>query len=478
MTILHLWLSIGTVFAKEWNFIQTSDLHWDPLYSVTNPNKYCHNIPSGDANGTMPYRETLPIYGQVGSFCDTPTSLINKTFEFLQTVSQTNAIFVTGDFARYVLLIRHDRDDTFPRTSAEIVSAIDGIIQRFTSLNTTVIPAIGNWDTHLISHASVSDYTAIYDLWKPLWKPEDQKRIYNDFMAGGYYSIEVDNITVVSMNTLDWFVENPLLQDCQSQGHHPGDIQLDWLASLLSSLKEHGKKAILIGHVPPVTYANVDLYRKTCMNRFKETIGLFSDVILAMYFGHVNRDLAYLTVKTETDFDIYPIAGNLLKEKPPGEIVGVFYTGPSIVPYFNPGIRLGTVVVGENGTYVAGHVQYYSNLTEQNQIDLYDNSSFFQKDCSTSKSFSMNSLSPSAWDNFLTRIHKGNKRSLELMKKYKKCSTIHVRDEIEKGFERKARDLVLYFVILGSMLFAYLIYFACAGTKNEHPHRSSYVAIN
>jgi predicted MPP superfamily phosphohydrolase len=100
--------------------VQLSDIHWDPSYvSSVNSNKYCHE------SAFERRIDILPFYGDIGSACDSPTSLVNATFDFLkQNMSKVGAVFITGDFAR------HNRDGDLPRTRDEVVYQIKTIVER------------------------------------------------------------------------------------------------------------------------------------------------------------------------------------------------------------------------------------------------------------------------------------------------------------------------------------------------------------
>lgn len=194
------------VFAKiclAWNFLHITDIHWDPLYTDSNlANDYCHSSLFDNH-----YKGVKPYFGKIGSECDSPTPLVNSTFSFIAGLNQSiKAVFLTGDLAR------HDRDSSIPRTSGEISDQIKTVINQISgSTNALLLPTIGNWDTYQIGYTFQRDYSRLFEIWKVLWSETQQEQIFPTFMAGGYYSLDVKSVTVLSVNTIDWFIDNKVL---------------------------------------------------------------------------------------------------------------------------------------------------------------------------------------------------------------------------------------------------------------------------
>jgi hypothetical protein len=78
--------------------VQVSDIHWDPHYSsLPNANQYCHIL--GEKQQGL---AESSFYGNPGSPCDSPTSLVDMTLGYLgETFGDVEVVFLTGDFARF-----------------------------------------------------------------------------------------------------------------------------------------------------------------------------------------------------------------------------------------------------------------------------------------------------------------------------------------------------------------------------------------
>jgi hypothetical protein len=109
--------------------------------------------------------------------------------------------------------MRHDRDDSVPRTREEVVHQIQTVTQRIADTfreQTLILPTIGNWDTRVPSSSNRLDYEDLYNLWKVFWSPKERATIFDTFLEGGYYMVHTKFASVISMNTLDWFEESQL----------------------------------------------------------------------------------------------------------------------------------------------------------------------------------------------------------------------------------------------------------------------------
>jgi hypothetical protein len=176
-------------------------------------------------------------------------------------------------------------------------------LKRFNTTHIPIIPSIGNWDTFPSNQLSCSDaddgLQKIWKIWKPLFANEDPEtfsNIQSTFLKGGFFSKTVipDTLTVLSVNTLSFFVSNGMVTDCTPIKYHdsgfgdleplvgstvPGDVQLLWLDSQLKQARKDGRKVIVIGHVPPVTHDG-EMYKYRCLDGYSYLSGEYSDVIL------------------------------------------------------------------------------------------------------------------------------------------------------------------------------------------------------
>ncbi|KAJ8608671.1 hypothetical protein MRB53_039555 [Persea americana] len=180
-----------------------ADIHPDPFYKVysdTNAGAACH-------------RHTGPagIYGAETSDCDSPFSLVNATFDWINTHLKDTIDFVvwTGDSAR------HDNDENLPRSDRQVLDLNAHMVEKFREVFGTqpgeaaaefsipIIPTIGNNDIlpHNIFTKGPNKWTKAYQqLWKP-FIPEEQR---HQFDRGAWFYVEVipNKLAVFSLNTL------------------------------------------------------------------------------------------------------------------------------------------------------------------------------------------------------------------------------------------------------------------------------------
>ncbi|KAH7929456.1 hypothetical protein BV22DRAFT_1143330 [Leucogyrophana mollusca] len=215
-------------------FLHISDMHPDPHYkSGASQSSGCHRKKPKDERRSG-------YYGTPFSECDSPFSLTNFTFDFLDEHWSDEIDFViwTGDNAR------HDNDEELPRTLDEIYDlnrVIAGRMEEvFLRKGIPVVPSLGNND---ISPAGPNE---IIDEFSLIWKPFIPSVSYPAFRQGAYFSVEVipDAVAVISLNTMYFFNSNK-------------------------------------GHVPP----SADNYFSECYYRFTELSLRFQDTILGNLFG-------------------------------------------------------------------------------------------------------------------------------------------------------------------------------------------------
>ncbi|KAG0275291.1 Endopolyphosphatase [Linnemannia exigua] len=237
------------------------------------------------------------IYGSPYSICDSPFSLANATFDWIDRnlIGSLDFVVWTGDNAR------HDSDNERPRTQKEIEDLNRVIANKFLETFTPdkddpfeqripIVPSIGNNDVypHNIMEAGPNRILQHFsDIWSA-FIPESQ---YHTFQHGGYYTSEVvpGKITVVALNTLYFFNQNAAVDGCDEEDE-PGTDQMDWLEVELESLRKRKMTAYLTGHVPPARKS----YSPTCFVRYTDIALRFQDVIVGHLFGHANIDHFFL----------------------------------------------------------------------------------------------------------------------------------------------------------------------------------------
>ena len=265
------------------------DFHPDPFYetySSTEADEACHrgNGPAG-------------IFGAETTDCDSPISLINATFQWINDHIKDTVDFViwTGDSSR------HDSDDQLPRTEEEIVETNELLVHKFEQVfgkeddtdptndrTIPIIPNFGNNDImpHNIMEPGPNKWTQKYlSVWKR-FIPEEQR---HGFSTGGWFSVEVipNHLTVFSLNTMYFFEHNTAVDGCAEKSE-PGYQQMEWLRIQLQFIRNRGMKAILMGHVPPARTEAKLLWDETCWQKYTLWLQQYRDVVVGALYGHMN----------------------------------------------------------------------------------------------------------------------------------------------------------------------------------------------
>lgn len=268
-------------------FLHITDFHPDALYkthSSTDENNACHR-----GNGPAGY------YGAETSDCDTPFSLVNATFDWIEANLKDKIDFViwTGDTAR------HDSDEDAPRSSKQVLGTNKFVAQKFRdlfldetaeALSVPVIPTLGNNDIlpHNIMLPGPNRWLTNYaSIWSH-FIPEEQR---HSFQLGGWFYVEVvpNKLAVVSLNTLYFFDRNAAIDNCVDTSE-PGFKQLEWLRVQLKLLRNRGMKAIIMGHVPPARTDSKMLWDESCWQKYTLWLQQYRDVVTAALYGHMNID--------------------------------------------------------------------------------------------------------------------------------------------------------------------------------------------
>ncbi|EAU38985.1 conserved hypothetical protein [Aspergillus terreus NIH2624] len=277
---------------REWRLVRDeadfqSDFHPDPHYkSGTDPDdKACHR-----GHGSAKY------FGAAGTDCDTPLTLINETFHWIEQNIKDEIDFVvwTGDSAR------HDNDEKIPRTEDEATRLNQYLTDKFIDtfrhddsphgLSIPIVPTIGNNDIlpHNIFKSGPNKWTKKFlEIWKK-FIPEFQR---HSFVEGGWYTIEVipKRLAVISLNTMYFYESNSAVDGCEDKSE-PGFEHMEWLRVQLELLRSRQMKAILIGHVPPARSGSKRNWDETCWQKYALWVNRYRDVIVGSLYGHMNID--------------------------------------------------------------------------------------------------------------------------------------------------------------------------------------------
>ena len=204
------------------------DFHPDPFYepySSTEADKACHR-------GEGP----AGIFGAETTDCDSPISLINATFEWIEKHVKDSIDFIvwTGDSAR------HDNDEELPRSSAQVIKLnklmVNKFVESFGNVDDEdltrdfifpIIPTFGNNDIlpHNIFPDGPNRWTMEYlDIWQK-FIPEEQR---HGFARGGWFFVEAipNKLAVFSLNTMYFFDSNTAVDGC-AENTEPGYAQME-----------------------------------------------------------------------------------------------------------------------------------------------------------------------------------------------------------------------------------------------------------
>ncbi|TAQ83476.1 hypothetical protein B7494_g8202 [Chlorociboria aeruginascens] len=278
-------------------FLHITDLHPDSHYkfhSSTAKDDACHR---GEG--------TAGTYGAETSDCDTPFSLIDATFDWIEENIRDSIDFVvwTGDSAR------HDNDEEIPRNQDEVLRTNEWIAGKFEQLSGNrkgsnsipIVPTFGNNDIlpHNILLSGPNKWLKKYtDVWSK-FIPEEQR---HGFERGGWFFTEVipNKLAVFSLNTLYFFKNNAAVDGCGLHSE-PGYEHMEWLRVQLQFIRQRGMKAILTGHVPPARTDSKMLWDETCWQKYTLWLQQYRDVVVGGLYGHMNIDHFMLQDTKEVD---------------------------------------------------------------------------------------------------------------------------------------------------------------------------------
>ena len=270
----------------------STDFHPDPFYQAytsTEAELACHRG-----------RGPAGRFGAETTDCDSPLSLVNATFHWIDKHLKDSIDFIvwTGDSAR------HDNDQEVPRTEKQVVELNKMMVEKYfevfgkenydddptNDFSIPIIPNFGNNDVlpHNIFNPGPNRWTRKYlNIWRRLI-PEEQRHV---FERGGYFFVEAipDKLAIFSLNTLYFFDSNTAVDGCAKRSE-PGYEQMDWLRIQLQLIRARGMKAILTGHVPPARTNSKMSWDETCWHKYTLWLRQYRDVIVGSLYGHMNID--------------------------------------------------------------------------------------------------------------------------------------------------------------------------------------------
>lgn len=252
-------------------------------------------------------------YGAETSDCDSPFSLVNATFDWIDANLKDEIDFIvwTGDSAR------HDRDEDLPRNADQVLGTNRWIADKFVDMladkgdkgmTIPVVPNFGNNDI-LPHNILLPGPNKWFQHYSHIWRhfiPEEQR---HSFEYGGWFNVEVipNKLAVFSLNTLYLFDRNAGVDGCASPSE-PGYKQMEWLRVQLQFLRGRGMKAILMGHVPPARTDSKMLWDETCWQKYSLWMHQFRDVVVAGLYGHMNID--HFLIHDKNEINIAALEGS------------------------------------------------------------------------------------------------------------------------------------------------------------------------
>ncbi|KAI9779117.1 MAG: Endopolyphosphatase [Peltula sp. TS41687] len=304
-----------TVIALRLGASFMEDFHPDPFYKIhssTEPGISCHR-----GVGSAGY------YGAEVTECDSPYTLVNATFDWIDAELKDSIDFVvwTGDSAR------HDNDEEIPRSEQQVVEQNEYLVERFvkvfeqdthgvkstSDLQIPIIPNFGNNDImpHNVFSPGPNRWTRKFlGIWKR-FIPEEQR---HSFERGGWFYVEVipNQLAAFSLNTLYFFDSNPESNGCGSPSD-PGYEQVEWLRIQLQFIRRRGMKAIIIGHVPPARTESKSNWEESCWQKYTLWLRQYRDVVVGSLYGHMNID--HFMLQDSKDVDIVGLQNGALQVK-------------------------------------------------------------------------------------------------------------------------------------------------------------------
>jgi hypothetical protein len=259
-----------------------SDAHIDIYYQPNVPYLSsviaCHDLIH---NGTT--TKDIANYGR--KKCDSPIELFNSALTHLKT-AQPDVLLYAGDMVSHL-------PKSWEETKQIMKLGVNAVINTFS--NIPVLFTFGNDDVvddYQVPNTAFKTeyYTAIYDYWigsVPSIAKYVTSSTKTTFLNGGYYSLDIDGVKYISLNSLYYTLSNSINNDPQA-----ADEQLKWLEQSLIDTRNAGIKALLLYHVPTgvfvSTSGNVKFWNETYFARFNSMMQLYSNEIIIGITGHTH----------------------------------------------------------------------------------------------------------------------------------------------------------------------------------------------
>ncbi|XP_019868461.2 sphingomyelin phosphodiesterase-like [Aethina tumida] len=362
--------------SGQFNIIQLSDFHYDPLYTVGKSSK-CAEPLCCQSDSIDPENENDACgYWSDYNNADIPWHLIEETVERVNE-HKFDYVYYTGDIISHRVWSTSVENNT-----RDIKKVFDHFREVF---DVPVYPILGNHEPNPMNQwaENISDpnlstswlYELVANEWST-WLPlETQQTI----LKGGFYTVSPrPGFRIVALNsnvcyTVNWWL---IWDDYDPYG------QLNWLVNVLLEAEQNGESVHILSHIPSGSQSCVSVWSR----EFNKIINRFANTITGIFNGHTHTD----------EFYVYYNNSN------PDQAINVAYNGASVVTYTdnNPSYK---VIHVNNETFAINDIcEWTFNLTEAN-LQPEERPNWYEL-YSFKTAYNLNSLEPSDLNDLLHRM--------------------------------------------------------------------------
>ncbi|KAJ3451873.1 sphingomyelin phosphodiesterase [Anaeramoeba flamelloides] len=223
---------------------------------------------------------TAGLFGDY--YCNNPFWLIEDAVREMKRLAPNPDFIIHGG----------DTNEQFYHDEFVIIESIKFVNELFETYfpGVPVLFTIGNHDFFPTHNSPYYNTPFLTKLSNSLTGLTDQARA--TFKRGGYYSTNVNNLKIISLNTIIWYKSNALTK------YLKGDLskQLSWVDSELKRAQNEGQGVLFVGHIFPgvnpftlkPSYTNI--FQDQFLERVKTWQRKYGSLILGYLYGHKHRD--------------------------------------------------------------------------------------------------------------------------------------------------------------------------------------------